>query len=555
MADAFDPNLPELTGFDFSGLFPPSSGPAPLRAFVGGSDQPPQAPHPGQNLQQLMPLAAILPAILKGGGHVAMAAFLQGLNQAQQQRDQRGQQQFENQRQLSGDQRLNRQEQATEQYRQSELANQRQTQQDAFRQRVITAANNIDSPEQARALLDLLGGESNALGVPRSQVEAYVMQTATPSKLEQKAAQKYIGQLEKTYPGGWVDQVGSAGFKPAGIALPIDPTTGQPRALTLQELLAKAGTDVTTLPTKPKTPKSLQSKSVLLDGKPAEVSYNPETGKFQTSDGTDVSARVKPMPPMSVVYPQTQTEPTLPSWALDASKPSNGPESNVPDKGTGFTPNGLYQASMTYIKTGRFPPTGLGTAPAARAKRDAIINKAGAIAADAGMDIPSMQAIYKANEGSLNKQQQFYDSAQSFLNTADKNAALLDPVLAKIPDTGIPVFNQPVRAFAKSVSGDPNMSQFATYLTSVQNEYGKILNNPNLAGQLTDSARREAQALIDPSATTKQVVASLQALRSEGQNRLISIGDQIRKIQGRLNGTGAGGSAPVPGDNPFRHQP
>lgn len=231
---------------------------------------------------------------------------------------------------------------------------------------------------------------------------------------------------------------------------------------------------------------------------------------------------------------------SLPAWALDSTRAS-GPQANVMDPTLGLTPNGLWQAVQTYIKTFRFPPTGIGNNPKAWAVRQAVINKAGAIAADAGMDLPTMAAFFKANEGSLDQQLKFYDSASSFLRTADKNSQPLDDLLQKIPDTGSPIFNQPLRAFSTHVAGDPTMSSFATYLTSVRNEYAKILRNPNLSGQLTDQASAETKQLLDPNATVGQMIASLQALRQEGDNRLISIGDQIQRIQKRM---GRGGGAP-----------
>ena len=51
-------------------------------------------------------------------------------------------------------------------------------------------------------------------------------------------------------------------------------------------------------PTAPKAPAALsyQAKDVLLDGKPAMASFNPQTGTY-TVNGQDVTARVRPIPP------------------------------------------------------------------------------------------------------------------------------------------------------------------------------------------------------------------------------------------------------------------
>jgi hypothetical protein len=51
-------------------------------------------------------------------------------------------------------------------------------------------------------------------------------------------------------------------------------------------------------------PKHYEQKSVLLRGKPAEVRFDPATGKHYDENMNDVSAFVKPMPPASVVYPR-----------------------------------------------------------------------------------------------------------------------------------------------------------------------------------------------------------------------------------------------------------
>lgn len=271
-----------------------------------------------------------------------------------------------------------------------------------------------------------------------------------------------------------------------------------------------------------------------------KAQYNREpTAKERQAITQRAIEQSKEKPPAA-----NSSELDLPIWVFDASKP--GTDGNTPDPNLRMTPNAVYQAAINYIKSGRFPPTGLGTQPWAKAVRSAVLNKSGAIAAAANMDIPTMGAVFKANSGALQQQQKFYDSAQAFLATADRNSELLNDTLKKLPDTGSPMFNRPLRQFEQTVRGDPNLSQFATYLRSVQNEYAKIITNPNLVGQLTDAARSEAETLIRPDATVPQLIASIQALQAEGNNRLLSIGEQIQKIQGRMSGTGAAPTIAAP---------
>ncbi len=56
-------------------------------------------------------------------------------------------------------------------------------------------------------------------------------------------------------------------------------------------------------------PKSIESKNVLLDGKPAIVNFNPANGAHTLPDGTDVSTRVKPIPAAStIINPAAATD-------------------------------------------------------------------------------------------------------------------------------------------------------------------------------------------------------------------------------------------------------
>lgn len=277
------------------------------------------------------------------------------------------------------------------------------------------------------------------------------------------------------------------------------------------------------------------------------VDYVPKkdgTGGTWMYQGKDVTGQLTAIPSAAItIHNDNAQAPELPAWALDSSRPS-GDGKNSLDPKILMTPNGLYQAAMNLIDNGQFPPTGRGSDKVAVAQRAAINAKVGAIAAETGMDLPTLRSFFKSNAASLTQQQKMQDSVQGFMATADKNSALLDQTLAKIPDTGSPLFNKPLRDFEKGVLGDENLSQFGTYLRSVQNEYGKIISNPNLSGQLTDSARKEAEDLVSPSATVGQMVASIKALNNEGNNRLVSIGDQIKKIQARMQ-SGPPGASPM----------
>lgn len=295
---------------------------------------------------------------------------------------------------------------------------------------------------------------------------------------------------------------------------------------------------------------------VPLEFKPGRTAADPgryfinlPTGAREVFPGRDF---VK-VPPSQVIVNQAAQAAfaNMPAWATDASRPNaKDPASNTIDKNLGRTPNGLYQDALNFINDGQYPPSGRGNDPAAQMLRTAIDSKVGAIAADAGMDVPTMRAIFKANAGSLKAMQQYADSAQAFMATADKNMSLLERALEKTPDLGAPVLNKPWREFNQQVLGSEAMSQFRTYLQSIRNEYGKIITSPNLSAQFTDSARHEAGDLLSDDATVGQILESAKALKAEGSNRLASLGEQLGKIRERMQtpppGDGRGGAQNQP---------
>jgi len=270
--------------------------------------------------------------------------------------------------------------------------------------------------------------------------------------------------------------------------------------------------------------------------------------------GKDVTGQLTAIPSAAITIHNDQAKGlNLPSWATDASRPV-GPEANTPDPSIKMTPNGLHQAAQTFIASGQYPPTGRGSDPIAVAQREAITSKVGAIAADAGMDVPTLRAFYRSNAASLGQQQKAFDAASVAISKADRDVDLLEKVLPKIGDTGSPLFNKPLRSFEKDVAGNEDMSEFVTRLRSVQNEYTRILNaslTGSGGGVMSDSARHETDQLLDPKATVGQMLRSIAALKSEGGNRLLSQGEQIQRIQKRMQG-GPQGATNTPTTTPIK---
>lgn len=253
---------------------------------------------------------------------------------------------------------------------------------------------------------------------------------------------------------------------------------------------------------------SLQSENVLLDGKPAMVTFDPNTGKRTNAAGEDVTARVKPIPSAAMVNIQGQQ---LSAPALD-------------------------QAAKKYLDSGVLP-AGMGMG----AQRTAIQNRAAEM--DPTAVLARNAAVFKADSANLTNLQRTEGTLAAFEKTAIKN---LDQFLAladKIPDTGVPWLNTPVRRLSANVVGSANMAAIQAARDVAFREIARVTNDPKLSGALTDSARAEVMGLSKENATLPQIKAVARVLKQDVANVHKGINEQIADVK---SGMGSNPSTPPP---------
>lgn len=152
-----------------------------------------------------------------------------------------------------------------------------------------------------------------------------------------------------------------------------------------------------------------------------------------------------------------------------------------------------------------------------------------------GLDVASAKADFTANQDSLKALQKQRDALGAFESTALKNLKQFTDLAAKIPDTGSPWLNQPLRAINQNALGGDVLAAFNAARQTVVPEFAKILANPGLSGQLSDSARHEVESVMSGNATLKQILAVSKVLTQDVENRRTSYDDQIAAIKGRIS--------------------
>lgn len=193
-----------------------------------------------------------------------------------------------------------------------------------------------------------------------------------------------------------------------------------------------------------------------------------------------------------------------------------------------LTDDAVEQTAKRYLETGVMPPLGMGD----KTTRQRVLNKAAEL--DPTGNIASNSASFRSDQGSLATLQKQRDAVGAFEGTALKNLDNFLDLAKKVPDTGSPVFNTPLRALGSKGLGSTDLAAYNAARTVVVPEFAKILSSPTAAGQLSDSARHEVENVISGNATLAQTLAVANLLKKDAENRRQSYDEQISKVRERI---------------------
>lgn len=198
----------------------------------------------------------------------------------------------------------------------------------------------------------------------------------------------------------------------------------------------------------------------------------------------------------------------------------------------GLTDDDYQRAGEQYARTGTMPAMGRDSVT-----RGKIVHAANAWAKDNGLapaDVVKIQAAYAGDKDSLKAFQKQRDQIVSFEQTAQKNLDLFLTAASKIPDTGVPWLNTPIRKLDASVVGSENMAAVNAARQVANNEIAKVTSGGGLGGVLSDSARHEVMSYNPENATFKQTLAVAKILKQDMANRHQSMDATLSDIKTRI---------------------
>jgi hypothetical protein len=209
----------------------------------------------------------------------------------------------------------------------------------------------------------------------------------------------------------------------------------------------------------------------------------------------------------------------------------------------GLTDDDYARSGEQYIRTGVMPSMGRDSVTRGR-----IVKAGNQWARDNGLnpsDVVQMQAAYAGDKSSLVNFQKQRDQIVSFEQTAQKNLNLFLDAAAKIPDTGVPWINAPLRTLNEKLVGSANMAAVNAARQVANNEIAKVTSGGGLGGVLSDSARHEVESFNPRNATLAQTIAVAKVLKQDMANRHGAMDATLSDIKGRIGGGGQAAASPA----------
>lgn len=273
----------------------------------------------------------------------------------------------------------------------------------------------------------------------------------------------------------------------------------------------------------PQTPQAIREIAASSENKVKPTTFSPEQQSFAKSLGKNPEAL---------------------SWAdwqkfNKEHKASVQVINNQGGGADGLSDEALNQLAIAFHSSGILPSVGFGKAAAAL--RVKIANQAAKLFP--GTDLASNKAVYEANKSSLVQVTKMKNAVEAYSNTAGKNIELLLEQAKNVPDSGSPWLNTPLRSVSKNLMGQKEVPAYETARMVALTEIARVVNNPNLTGQLTDDARREVEKFNPNNATFAQTVAVARVLHQDMKNRhdaLVAQEKEIRDEIGQQGGQRAG---------------
>jgi hypothetical protein len=224
--------------------------------------------------------------------------------------------------------------------------------------------------------------------------------------------------------------------------------------------------------------------------------------------------------------------------------------------GSALSDDAVEHAAHRYSIDGTLPPN-LGRGQQGEATKVRILNRAAEISqanGDSGAAARIRQISGKAGSSALAQLTKQEQMVGAFEKNAISNADIALGASNAVDRTGVPVLNRWLLNGRKNILGDPDVSRFHAATNTFINEYAKIMSGSMGNTAVSDSLRKETEALLATKDTPEQFKATVDLMKQEMRNRMTGFSKQKDELTRSMSPTPAAapGGAPAAAAPPKR---
>lgn len=198
---------------------------------------------------------------------------------------------------------------------------------------------------------------------------------------------------------------------------------------------------------------------------------------------------------------------------IDADRERREAGKDAAGGGQDLSDAAINAAAARYNVDGTLPPMGMGKA--GMSLRTEILNRAASMAG--GKDPTQQrqdQLTQKASASARSALERTANNIELAEKTALGSADMVEKASASYDRSSSPLVNRTMNYYRSNISGDPKYQKLQNDITTFKNEYVKVMTG---AGQATDSARGEADHLVNIDMSHDQLMAGMSEMKKEMQ--------------------------------------
>jgi hypothetical protein len=160
----------------------------------------------------------------------------------------------------------------------------------------------------------------------------------------------------------------------------------------------------------------------------------------------------------------------------------------------------------------------------------------------------------KANAGALMQNSKDLAAIRPYKEMLDTNIDIAIDLGRKVIKSDSAKANRSLNWIKQNAGDHPDTAEYLAQINFVQTEAARVLSNPRLVGQLSDSARHEMQDVVSGNMPLNSSERVLNRIKKDGENRVNALVKEHDRLSGKADASTTGAQPYSDADKEARYQ-